>query len=168
MKKHHPTAKQIAAAKKWAQAGAAVHKANVAAKKAGKPLPAKWSPNTDVACCAVEALAASLRLTGRPVADADILELYWRITGDPDAGATIETAARAAAEYGLGGIRLLGARPAARLGDGVVLGVDLRERHAVTLDRRGVWSWGRWRPVSAAVLASADEAWELQWAGAVA
>lgn len=128
----------------------------------------KWSPAADVACCAVEALAASLRLTGALVVERDILDLYRRVTEDPDAGMTLETALAAAAEYGLAGVRLLGARPASRLGDGVVVGVDLAERHALMVEGHGAWSWGQWRPVSCGLLAAVDEAWEIDWAGAVA
>ena len=119
-------------------------------------------------CRAVEALAASLRLTGRQVTDEDVLALYWRITGDPDAGATIEQAIEAAAHFTLGGARLLDARPARALTDGVVFGVELAERHALAVDGHGVWSWGEWRPASCGLLSASDEAWELAWAGAVA
>ncbi len=105
-------------------------------------------------------------MTGRLVADTDVLDLYWRVTGDPDAGMTIETAIGAAAGYGLAGVRLLDARPAGALADGVVLGVDLAQRHALTLDGHGVWTWGAWQPASCALLGAADEAWALEWAAA--
>ena len=36
-----------------------------------------------VACCSAEALAASLRLTGHPVSDADVLTLYRRTADGP-------------------------------------------------------------------------------------
>lgn len=161
--KHKPTQAQLAARKKFQQAGAHAAHLHAVAKHAGHPVPAKWSPG-DVACCAIEALAASLRMAGHRVDDADVLDLYGRVTGDPDAGMTIETALEAAAGYGLAGVRLLGATPARRLGDGVVLGVDLAQRHALTLDGHGVWSWGDWHPASCSLLAAADEAWALQWA----
>lgn len=168
--KHKPTAAQQAARKKWQHAGAHAHHPHHhgVAKHATHAKAVGWTPMADVSCCAIEALAASLRLAGGIVADADVLELYWRITGDPDAGATLEAAFAAAADYGLGGTRLIDARPAARLGDGVVLGVDLAQRHALTVDGHGVWTWGQWRPASCSLLAAADEAWELTWAGAVA
>lgn len=162
--KHKPSAAQQAARKKFQQAGAHAAHLHAVAKHAGHPTPAKWSPFADVACCAVQALAASLRMTGRAVSDADVLDLYWRVTDDPDAGMTLEAAFGAAAGYGLAGIRLLGASPARRLGDGVVLGVDLTQRHALTLDGHGVWTWGQWRPASCGLLAAADEAWALEWA----
>jgi hypothetical protein len=167
--KHQPTqasatakasAKAAAKAKAIAAAKAHVH---TVAKGASHAKPAKWSPAVAVACCAVEALAAALRLAGRQVSDADVLELYWRATDDPDGGLTLPAAFAAAAEFGLAGVRLAGARPAVRVGSGVVLGVDLAERHAVTVDGHGVWTWGSWRPVSCGLLESADEAWELTW-----
>ena len=125
--------------------------------------PAKWSPMDDIACCAAQALAASLRLTGRRVTDADILDLYWRTAGHADAGATLADTIAAAAEYGLGGVRLADARPTIRLGDGVVIGADLTERHAMTMGGHGVWTWGQWLPASCNLLGAVDEAWELTW-----
>lgn len=160
---HSASAAQVAARKKWQQAGAHAAHLHAVAKQAGHPVPSKWSPSLDVAACAVEALAASLRMSGHPVADTDVLDLYWRVTTDPDAGMTIEAAIEAAAGYGLAGIRLLGATPARRLGNGVVFGVDLAQRHALAVDGHGVWSWGDWYPASCDLLAAADEAWELTW-----
>ena len=167
-KKHkpsHPSAAQIAARKKWAAAGSKAHHVHAVAKHAAQaqPAPSTWTPNADVACCAAEALAVSLRLTGREVSGRDVLDLYWRTADDPDRGATIEATIEAAATYGLAGVRLVDARPARQAVSGVVLGLDLVERHAVTVDGHGVWSWGRWRPVPCGLLAAADEAWELIW-----
>ena len=56
-----------------------------------------------VACCAAEALAASLRLTGHPVSDEDVLKLYFYTADGPDAGTSIEETLWAAAEHGLAG-----------------------------------------------------------------
>lgn len=165
--KHKPSAKQIAAEKKFQQAGAHAAHLHAVAKQQGHPIPSKWSPTADMAVCSVEALAASLRMTGRPVDDADILSLYCRITDDPDAGATIEAAIEAAFEYGLAGFRPLSARPAGVLTDGVVIGVELAQRHALALDGHGVWTWGQWRPASCKLLAAVDEAWRIEWPGAV-
>jgi len=50
----------------------------------------------DVASCSAEALAASLRFTGAPVSDEDVLALYWRTAADPDAGATLLATLKAA------------------------------------------------------------------------
>lgn len=168
--KHKPTAAQLAAAKlaahkrKLQKAAALAAHLHAVAKGATPAVPAKWSPSVDVAACAIEALAASLRMAGHPVADTDVLDLYWRVTEDPDAGMTLESAIGAAFDHGLAGVTLLGAAPARRLGDGVVLGVQLRERHALAVDGHGVWSWGQWRPASCGLLAAADEAWALDWA----
>ena len=159
----HPSVAQLAARKKWSAAGSHARHVTAVAKHAGHAQPAKWTPNADVACCAVEALAASLRLTGREVSGRDVLDLYWRITDDPDRGATIPEALEAAAVHGLAGARLVDARPAGYTAPGVVLGLDLVERHAVTVDGHGVWTWGQWRPVSCGLLATADEAWEPIW-----
>ena len=162
-KPHAPSAAQLAARKKFAAAGAHARHVTAVARHAGQAQPAKWSPGVDVACCAVEALAASLRMSGREVSDLDVLGLYGRITDDPDRGATIVETIEAAAVHGLAGALLVDARPVRHASPGVVLGVDLAERHAVTVDGHGVWTWGAWRPVSCGLLAAADEAWELTW-----
>lgn len=167
-KKHAPSKAQLAARKKFQAAGAHAAHQHAVARHAAHAKPVKWSPTSDVACCAIEALAASLHLRGHQVTAEDMLALYWRVTGDPDAGMTIETAIEAAARHGLAGVRLLDARPARALTDGVVLGVDLQQRHALTVDGHGVWTWGQWRPAACGLLSAADEAWELDWAGAVA
>lgn len=67
-----------------------------------KPVKRKLALGEAVACCAAEALAASLRLTGWPVSDADVLALYELTAGDEDEGATIGATLEAAAEHGLG------------------------------------------------------------------
>lgn len=164
--KHKPSAAQAAAvAKAKAAAMAKVAKQRVVAKQAAhaKPQKATWSPNLDVACCAAEALAVSLRLTGRAVSDQDVLDLYWRTTSDPEGGATLWETFEAAAAYGIGGVQLLDARPAGLAETGVILGVDLAQRHAMTIDEHGVWTWGQWRPLSDGLLAAADEAWVITW-----
>lgn len=166
--KHRPaSAAQAAAWKKWQQAGSKASAAKRHAHAVGKghshAVPSHWSPNLDVACCAAEAVAASARLAGRPVTEADVLALYWLTACHPDQGATIEATLAAAAAFGIGGARLVDARPTSVLRDGVVLGVDLQQRHAMTAQGHGVWTWGEWRPASCGLLAAADEAWELTW-----
>jgi hypothetical protein len=162
--KHRPSSKaQQAAAKKWQSAGAHASHVHAVARHQSHAKPAKWSPNLDIACCAAEALAASLRLAGRAVSDRDVLDLYWLTAGDADAGAGLWATIEAAAEHGLAGVRPLDARPATELAAGVVLGLELVERHAVTVDGHGVWTWGEWRPVSCGLLAAADEAWVITW-----
>jgi hypothetical protein len=59
-----------------------------------------------VPCCAAEALAASLRLTGQPVSDGDVLALHLRAGGNLFSGVYLEDVLSAAATYGLGGVRL--------------------------------------------------------------
>ncbi len=59
-----------------------------------------------VACCSVEALAASLRLAGAAVSDDDVLELHWRAGGGTDTGVSVLAALEAAQEFGLAGYRL--------------------------------------------------------------
>jgi len=80
-------------------------------KKAKQPVKRKLAPGEGVACCAAEALAASLRLAGQRVTDDDVLALYWRTAGDPDEGATIEATLEAAQRFGLAGYRPEDARP---------------------------------------------------------
>lgn len=168
-RKHKPrSSAQIAAAKKWQEAGtkaSAQHRKHVHVVRhhAKQAAPTSWSPNLEVACCAAEALAASARLAGRTVTDADVLALYWLTACHPEQGATLEATIAAAGVFGLGGARLVDARPAAALGNGVVVGTDLQQRHAMTVDGHGVWTWGAWRPVNCGTLAAADEAWELTW-----
>jgi hypothetical protein len=161
--KHAPSKAQLAARKKFQQGGAHAAHLHAVAKHAGHPKPAKWSPTLDVACCAAEAVAASLRLTGHTVTDRDVLDLYWLTADDADAGAGLWATIEAAAEYGIAGVQPLDARPAERALTGVIFGVDLAERHALTVDGHGVWSWGAWRPVSCGLLAGADEAWVITW-----
>ena len=54
-----------------------------------QPLKPKLSEG-DVACCAAEAAAASLRLHGAHVTEEDMLRLYWSVAADPDDGALLE------------------------------------------------------------------------------
>jgi len=156
-KKHSP-AQTLA----WQKAGAAARKAHRVAKHPAHAKPAALALAGDVACCAAEALAASLRMAGHPVADADVLALYLAITGDPDAGAPIAATLEAAADVGLAGHRPR-YEPVTALHTGVVFGCTLPGgRHAATIDGPGVWTWGRWQPFTRPLLA--DEAWQIEWA----
>ena len=140
------------------------HKAKVHTK--GKhPSHAKGAPLLlgDVACCVAEALAASLRLAGWPVADADVLALYELTARHPGDGASIWDTLSAALDYGLAGVRPLKWAPAEIISPGVILGFPL---HAATFDGHGLWTWGEWRPVECAFLGRADEAWEVSWPSA--
>jgi hypothetical protein len=144
-----------------------------------------------VACCSAEALAASLRLAGQLVTDADVLALYSYTASGPDEGATIEATLRAAAEHGLAGVRPvtfemappcapavrwpacprcalfrgLTAYPGGGGGD-LILGVTLPGGpHALALDPSGsVWSWGDLWSLDQLQAGPAEEAWAVIWA----
>jgi hypothetical protein len=121
-----------------------------------------------VACCSAEALAASLRLTGRPVSEADVLALYRRTAADPDAGASILATLEAAAEYGLAGCQVAAFAPAdlaTYLPSGLILGLSLPAPHAV-LDTGSEWiTWGQAWPAWAFPDAELEEAWTIEWEG---
>lgn len=123
-----------------------------------------------VACCSAEALAASLRLSGWPVSDADVLALYLRTTRDLDAGAPILATLEAAAEYGLAGMRPLTwecVNPAISI-TGIftpltILGLALPAPHAV-LDTGSEWiTWGEAWPAWAFPGIVIEEAWLVDW-----
>ena len=121
-----------------------------------------------VACCSAEALAASLRLAGWPVTDADVLALYRRTARDDDAGASILATLEAAAEYGLAGCQVAAFAPAdlaTDLPSGLILGLALPGPHAV-LDTGSEWiTWGQAWPVTAFPGVVIEEAWTIQWEG---
>lgn len=160
--KHKPTAKQLAARKLFQHAGAHASHLKALAKKA-KSKPVTWSPHTQVACCGAEAVAMSLRLAGHPVTERDMLDLYWLTAQDADTGAGLWDTVEAAGLYGLAGVRPLDIRRATHADTGVILELELTERHAVTVDGDGVWSWGLWRPAPPRLLAAADQAWVITW-----
>jgi hypothetical protein len=112
-------------------------------------------------CCAAEAVAASLRLTGRPVTAADVAGLYGRVSDATDAGASILATLEAAATWGLGGARPAGWMPAGAGAGTVLLGVDTPGPHTIAVAPCGCWlSWGHaWEPWDATV----EEAWEITW-----
>lgn len=118
-----------------------------------------------VSCCSAEALAASLRLLGVAVGDADVLSLYLRTAESPDAGASISGTLEAVYRWGLAGVRPLSFGPVA-LDDpaAVLLGLDLPEGpHAVALDSGGaVWSWGGLHELTPEAVV--EEAWAVTWA----
>ena len=183
-----PTAAQV----KGTKAAHAAHLAHVAhlahlahTGKAPKAAPVKrqLALGDGVACCAAEAVAASLRLTGRPVSDADVLALYRHTADGPDTGATIPATLEAACEFGLAGYRpvfgevmrpdlrqrLLHELPEPDLSSrvsraGLILGVDLPGPHAVLDDGLGWWSWGELYDPACWPDAVIEEAWALTWA----
>lgn len=170
-------ARHAAAVKTWKPVPVAVQRAkHAAAVKATSKKPSKAKTvrklalGEGVACCAAEAVAASLRLAGRPVTDADVLALYFYTARDPDAGATILATLEAAAEYGLAGCQLARFAPAdlaSDLASGVLLGLELAGPHAVLDDGLAWWSWGE--PYSPAAWPDAviEEAWTVEWELAV-
>ena len=157
--KHHKAAKHHAAGKK--------HKGTV---HRGLAL------GDSVACCAAEALAASLRLSGVPVSDAGILDLYWRTADDPDTGAPILATLEAASEFGLAAVQLTSYCPAdaesVAIGEtkfqSFILGLDLPGPHTVLATPDGWWSWGQlycpWCEFPDAVI---EEAWAVTWPGRI-
>lgn len=116
------------------------------------------------ACCSAEALAASLRLAGWPVADVDVLALHKLTASSPDAAAPLWRTLEAALAYGLAGVRPVSFEPVS-LDDpaAVILGLDLPEApHAVTLDPSGgVWSWGGLYDLGGEAVV--EEAWTVTW-----
>jgi hypothetical protein len=150
--------------------GASHHKAGKAHHGAGGGggRSAKRGFTDGIACCAAEALAASLRWQGWPVGDADVVALY-RLTADhPDDGAVIEHTLEMAATHGLAGARLLAFQaldpnleiPTADLKVSCILGVDWPGQHTVFDDGQSWWSWGiEFEPWAATI----EEAWKVRW-----
>jgi len=130
-----------------------------------KPVKRKLALGDTVACCAAEAVAASLRLAGGAVSDADVLALY-RLTADgPDAGASILATLEAVLASGLGGCFPAAVREAApgTCGAGLILGADLPGPHALYDDGRHWWSWGEPHDPADFPAAVIEEAWAVTW-----
>ena len=122
-----------------------------------------------VACCAAEALAASLRLQGVRVSDEDVLGLYWHTASDPDAGASIVATLEAAWRFGLGGVRPAWYMEAAT-GEllslstaPLILGLELPGPHAVLATPDGWWSWGELHDPAEWPDAVVESAWAVAW-----
>jgi hypothetical protein len=157
---HHPAGKH---------AGAVASKKHQGAAASKKHHPKRgWSAG-DVECCAAEALAASLRLAGQPVTDAEVLALYWATASGPDAGASIWETLWATAEFGLAGVRPANIQvfgpelgsSAAAFKFPLILGVDWPAPHAVLATGDGWWSWGELHePFPGATI---QEAWAVTW-----
>jgi len=182
-----PAKKPTAAQVKGTKAAHAAHLAHVAhlahlahIGKAPKAAPVKrqLALGAGVACCAAEAVAASLRLSGRPVSDADVLALYRRTADGPDTGATILATLEAAARYGVASYSVADFRPV-NLGEvmpdaplprvtgaGLILGLELPGPHAVLDDGLGWWSWGELYDPACWPDAAIEEAWTIEWARA--
>ena len=148
--------------------GAAVKPAKAAVRKK-KPVKRKLPLGEAVACCAAEALAASLRLTGWPVTDRDVLALYELTAGDENEGASILATLEAAAEHGLAGVRPLtwecvnDAYNISAFPTPLILGADLPGPHALCDDGTAWWSWGEPYDPAAFPGAVVEEAWEVWW-----
>ncbi|HEX7163337.1 MAG TPA: hypothetical protein VF223_19130 [Trebonia sp.] len=121
-----------------------------------------------VACCAAEALAASLRLAGRTVSDEDVLELHWRTASGPEGRASILATLKAASWHGLAGVRP-SYRPWDEKRDSVsghlIIGVQLPGGpHTLTVDPSGqVWSWGELHDLAGLGAGPVEEAWAVTW-----
>ena len=143
------------------------HKHHTAAKKHKGAVKRGLAIGDAVACCAAEALAASLRLAGHAVSDADVLALYWHTAGDPDAGATVEATLEAAWRFGLGGYRptFAATTPLAttNFNNPLVIGVDLPGPHTVLATPGGWWSWGELHCPCEFPDAVVEEAWAVSW-----
>lgn len=101
--KHHSSAKHTPTAhRKGATGHKQVARRTVAQVKAAH---ARALSAGDVSCCSAEALAASLRLAGVAVADADVLALYWHTAESANAGASIAGTLETAYRWGLAGTR---------------------------------------------------------------
>ncbi len=110
-KRKPPVSKAVQHARHTAAVKAAKTRAANAKKAKAHPR-RQLALSEGVACCSAEALAASLRLTGWPVSDADVLALYWHTARDEHAGASILATLEAAAEYGLAGVHPVWSGPA--------------------------------------------------------
>jgi hypothetical protein len=146
------------------------HAAAVKARRAKRAKRRGWSPDEDVALCTARAFAESLRLaTGRPVADADVLDVYWATASDADAGASIVATAEAILAGGLGGYfparvdHVYIDSPDLAAGP-LLLGLALPEPHTVTVGPDGGWwSWGEpFDPAEWPGLV-VEEAWAVTW-----
>lgn len=122
----------------------------------------------DVACCAAEAVTASLLLANPALSStvdgAAVLALHRAAGGDDDAGAAILAALEAAYEHGLAGFRPVTFGPvdlddpAAR-----ILGLALPAPHTVAVTADGWVSWGELWPAWAFPDAVTEEAWAVTW-----
>lgn len=127
-RKHTGTRKHVATLKHHsghARGGAKAHGAKVHAVASHvKHAKARaLSPGGLVACCAVDAVAASLRLAGWPVGAAGVLDLWARVADGPDSGVTIAVALAGAARWGLAGVRPSGFAPVTDLDADLVAGI---------------------------------------------
>ena len=160
LKKNYPFTTTTVAAKNrpWLQApwsSPAAAPSRAAAKTTAKKAAAKprsLSPG-DVGCCAAEAVAAYLRLSGVPFSDADMLGLFQRAGAHPDKGVLLEDVLFAS------GLPFTPADPD-EPGD-LILGIDLPGSHAVLATADGWWSWGELHCPCEFPDAVIEEAWAV-------
>lgn len=157
----------VSAQQRHARHAAAARAAKTRAKNAKKARQHKrvqLALGGAVACCAAEAVAASLRLAGGAVTDADVLALHRAAGGGDETGAAIVAVLEAAGESGLAGIRPVSFAPV-DLDDpaAVILGLALPAPHAVAASPEGWWSWGGLLSAADFPDAVIEETWEVTW-----
>jgi hypothetical protein len=165
-KKHKSrSAKQIAAEKKWQSAGTKAEAVKAKGHHVKHAAARGLALGEGVMCCSAEALAASLRLTGVTVTDADVFTLYQSTLCDPGTGASILATLYAACRFGLAGIRPVSFAPVMFPRAGDVLGVTLPAGpHSLTLDACGaVWTWGALGDLDDLAADAVEEAWVISW-----
>lgn len=155
--KHQPAKKHAAAKKPAKHKAAAKH-----GQKVGQP------DGEGVACCAAEAVAASLRLAGHQVTGGQVLELHQLAGGGDDDGVSIGEALSAAWLFGLAGRKPADMRHIALdgpLAGSLIVGLELPGGpHAVTVDPGGqVWSWGERVPLASLQPQALIDAWVVTW-----
>jgi hypothetical protein len=181
----HPASTQKHTAKAAHKAPPPAAGMNPLPGKARKPR--RLTPDGAVGLCSARAVAESLRLAlGIRASDDDVLDLYFRVTPDPDEGASILATLHAAATFGLAGARpcfeevmpldrwrsriqpddvLRGPEPLVTGLAGLILGTELPGPHAVTVAPDGCWlSWGEHYDPAAFPDAVVEEAWSVRWA----
>lgn len=103
--KHGGTTKHAPTASKPAPKGARAAKTTAVARTAKANKPVALALGDAVACCAAEALAASLRLHGWPVGEDDVYALHVAAGGTRDRGVSVPAVLAAASASGLAGVR---------------------------------------------------------------
>jgi hypothetical protein len=161
--------KQTSAKQKSAAAakGAAV-KGHGVAKAKGRTAKRALALNNDLGCCVAEAVSASIRLSGFPAIDENILNLFWRAGGDPDSGIAIPDMLMTTSESELVSCqlgKLIPLDPDATdpMISNIILGLNLPSPHAVFATPDGWWSWGSLFSPYDFPDAVIEEAWEISW-----
>jgi hypothetical protein len=124
----------------------------------------------DVSCCAADALAWSLRLSGWPVDAADVLALYKLTAEYPDAGASILATLDAAYAFGLAGVRPVSFEAVdlegiyvTKFQQSLILGLELPGPHTVCQQDGQWWTWGEPYDPCCFPDAVIEEAWAVTW-----